>query len=155
MLGDCYHTFGMRAAVTLLNIGGTVQRSVCHKNGRTSNLQCERMASSSNSCSSKVNESVSSCNWSHLSRRQPRRGYIVPRIVLISSIDEISDTKSGKARAIHHSLMATKSPEFPSLNKYQPTEESKKDDYYANMGDAIRTLREDIPQMFRKDLNCG
>ena len=70
----------------------------------------------------------------------------------------MSATRLGKGTvAMHHNLKATeatKSPEFPSLNKYQPTEESKKDDYYANMGDAIRTLREDIPQMFRKDLNC-
>ena len=29
----------------------------------------------------------------------------------------------------------------------------KNDDYYANMGDALRTLREDIPQLFRKELN--
>jgi len=27
-------------------------------------------------------------------------------------------------------------------------------DYYANVGDAIRTLREDIPLLFNKDLNC-
>lgn len=29
----------------------------------------------------------------------------------------------------------------------------KHDDYYANMGDALRTLREDIPHLFRKELN--
>ena len=27
-------------------------------------------------------------------------------------------------------------------------------DYFANVGDAIRTLREDIPKLFDKDLNC-
>eukprot|EP00889_Picochlorum_renovo_P007010 jgi/Picre1/34040/NNA_001517.t1 len=31
-------------------------------------------------------------------------------------------------------------------------QEDKEEDYYANMGDAIRTLREDIPQLFRKVL---
>lgn len=30
----------------------------------------------------------------------------------------------------------------------------KSSDYYANVGDAIRTLREDIPLLFRQDLNC-
>lgn len=28
-------------------------------------------------------------------------------------------------------------------------------DYFANVGDAIRTLREDYPSLFYKDLNCG
>lgn len=30
----------------------------------------------------------------------------------------------------------------------------KSPDYYANVGDAIRTLREDIPLLFKEDLNC-
>lgn len=30
----------------------------------------------------------------------------------------------------------------------------KAPDYYANVGDAIRTLREDIPMLFSRDLNC-
>jgi hypothetical protein len=30
----------------------------------------------------------------------------------------------------------------------------KSPDYYANVGDAIRTLREDIPRLFEQDLNC-
>jgi hypothetical protein len=82
---------------------------------------------------------------------------MMPQIVFVSEKESISDTGLGKGTAaVYHNLKATettKSPEFPLLSKYQPTEESKKDDYYANMGDAIRTLREDIPQMFRKDLN--
>lgn len=32
--------------------------------------------------------------------------------------------------------------------------QQKHEDYYANVGDAIRTLREDIPLLFVKDLNC-
>jgi hypothetical protein len=32
--------------------------------------------------------------------------------------------------------------------------DEKSPDYYANVGDAIRTLREDIPLLFAKDLNC-
>jgi len=38
--------------------------------------------------------------------------------------------------------------------KPQTSKEDRKDDYYANMGDAIRTLREDIPCLFMKDLDC-
>jgi len=32
-------------------------------------------------------------------------------------------------------------------------EERKKNEYFANVGDAIRTLREDIPSLFNRDLN--
>ena len=35
-----------------------------------------------------------------------------------------------------------------------PPGKQKHPDYYANVGDAIRTLREDIPQLFVKDLTC-
>ena len=35
-----------------------------------------------------------------------------------------------------------------------PQQEDKHKDYYANVGDCIRTLREDIPLLFSKDLNC-
>jgi hypothetical protein len=35
-----------------------------------------------------------------------------------------------------------------------PPGNEKQADYYANVGDAIRTLREDIPALFVKDLNC-
>jgi len=33
-------------------------------------------------------------------------------------------------------------------------EERHKQDFFANLGDAIRTLREDIPDLFSRDLNC-
>lgn len=35
-----------------------------------------------------------------------------------------------------------------------PPGNEKQADYYANVGDAIRTLRDDIPALFVKDLNC-
>ena len=35
-----------------------------------------------------------------------------------------------------------------------PPGSQKSPDYYANVGDAIRTLRDDIPSLFEKDLNC-
>lgn len=36
----------------------------------------------------------------------------------------------------------------------QAESEQKHKDYYANVGDCIRTLREDIPMLFARDLNC-
>ena len=38
--------------------------------------------------------------------------------------------------------------------RQQQDEEQRRRDFYANVGDAIRTLREDIPLLFHKDLNC-
>jgi hypothetical protein len=35
-----------------------------------------------------------------------------------------------------------------------PDQRERSPDYYANVGDAIRTLREDIPLLFERDLNC-
>lgn len=32
--------------------------------------------------------------------------------------------------------------------------QEKTSDYFANLGDAIRTLRDDIPSLFERDLNC-
>lgn len=33
--------------------------------------------------------------------------------------------------------------------------EERHDDYYANVGDAIRTLREDVPTLFTSELTCA
>lgn len=33
-------------------------------------------------------------------------------------------------------------------------QDKRNPDYFANVGDAIRTLREDIPLLFQQDLNC-
>jgi hypothetical protein len=38
--------------------------------------------------------------------------------------------------------------------KPTPPSSQKRPDFYANVGDAIRTLREDIPILFAKDLDC-
>jgi len=39
-------------------------------------------------------------------------------------------------------------------DKPQNATKEKSPDYYANVGDAIRTLREDIPLLFERELNC-
>lgn len=41
--------------------------------------------------------------------------------------------------------------QFSSLVKESSEEEKEKQKYYVNMGDAIRTLREEFPQLFYKD----
>ena len=35
-----------------------------------------------------------------------------------------------------------------------PGKDPKADDFYANVGQAIRTLREEIPTLFQRDLSC-
>lgn len=42
--------------------------------------------------------------------------------------------------------------QFSSLVKESSEEEKEKQKYYVNMGDAIRTLREEFPQLFYRDL---
>lgn len=36
-----------------------------------------------------------------------------------------------------------------------PKSKEKKEDFYANVGDAIRTLREDVPTCLKDDINCA
>ena len=45
-------------------------------------------------------------------------------------------------------LQTEEKPKQRDINK------DKKQEYFANVGDAIRTLRDDIPDLFNKDLNC-
>jgi hypothetical protein len=42
----------------------------------------------------------------------------------------------------------------PEPPKHKSREE-RHDDFYANVGDAIRTLREDVPTLFKRELNCA
>ncbi len=51
--------------------------------------------------------------------------------------------------------LAVKLEESPSSLKQQEEERRKRQDYYANVGDAIRTLREEIPLLFWHDLTCA
>ena len=51
------------------------------------------------------------------------------------------------------SMMASATEEKPTPTRTK-AEEDKKSDYFANVGDAIRTLRDDIPSLFERDLNC-
>lgn len=43
----------------------------------------------------------------------------------------------------------------PSQLQREDEERRKRQDYYANVGDAIRTLREETPLLFWRDLTCG
>lgn len=43
----------------------------------------------------------------------------------------------------------------PEASKLQdPDSKHQREDYYANVGDAIRTLREETPILFQRDLSC-
>ena len=43
----------------------------------------------------------------------------------------------------------------PDASKLKdPESKRKKDNFYANVGDAIRTLREETPSLFQRDLTC-
>jgi hypothetical protein len=52
---------------------------------------------------------------------------------------------------LHLAVKLEESPS-PSQLKEQEDERRKRQDYYANVGDAIRTLREEIPLLFFRDL---
>jgi hypothetical protein len=41
-----------------------------------------------------------------------------------------------------------------SLEEKPSTYKERSPDFYANVGDAIRTLRDDVPLLFERDLNC-
>lgn len=42
-----------------------------------------------------------------------------------------------------------------SLNTNTNNDNNQKDNFYVNLGLAVRTLREDMPLLFTKDLNCN
>lgn len=84
-----------------------------------------------------------------------------------SSSDRISNVSSMYLRNVDHEgvpqlsarsfvleATETKRTEFSTEPSSPGPENDKDDDYYANMGDALRTLRDDIPHLFKKDLNC-
>jgi hypothetical protein len=51
-----------------------------------------------------------------------------------------------------HQVQVGKPPEPP---KSKQEREERKDDFYANLGDAIRTLREDVPTCLKAEMNCA
>jgi hypothetical protein len=60
---------------------------------------------------------------------------------------------SGQASSSIPVLRSTlQTEELPPKHKNRNTERTP--DYFANVGDAIRTLREEIPLLFQRDLNC-
>lgn len=75
---------------------------------------------------------------------------------LISHASE-KDGQGGKGRGGggggERNLMAALQSSPPPRQKKQESEEG--DDYYVNVGYAIRTLREELPSMFYKDLTYG
>jgi hypothetical protein len=68
--------------------------------------------------------------------------------VLGSSQDDISQ------QLWSHGLFLVSVDDKPKTTPPTKGPGEKSPDYYANVGDAIRTLREDIPLLFKQDLNC-
>jgi hypothetical protein len=60
---------------------------------------------------------------------------------------------SGPGAARAH-VLAAQAPQQQQQNRSPPDQRERSPDYYANVGDAIRTLREDIPLLFERELNC-
>lgn len=72
--------------------------------------------------------------------------------------------RSSSTKRVHHQLNSPETQQLDLLylqaqDQKNPLSQRLKNqerqpDFYANVGDAIRTLREDIPLLFQKDLNC-
>ena len=65
-----------------------------------------------------------------------------------SDLDQHSNSQRAQTQL---SVQLNNAPE--SLKEKE--ERRKRQDFYANVGDAIRTLREDIPRLFMRDLACA
>lgn len=82
-----------------------------------------------------------------------------PRDVAHECIRELETSTSRHIEALEDTVLVpikaneAKLAECSGKQGSPSPQNDKNDDYYANMGDALRTLREDIPQLFRKELN--
>ncbi|KAI5674538.1 hypothetical protein M9H77_14902 [Catharanthus roseus] len=92
--------------------------------------------------------------------------YILPNLsttTVLQSKDKpiiLHQTPSSSSSHLHPLLNLNNTlPRVSQLNQTAPpatptpAEERSRDDFFVNLGMAVRTLREDIPQLFTKDLN--
>jgi hypothetical protein len=56
---------------------------------------------------------------------------------------------ASKPQWLVHAVQVGGPPEPPK------SKEERKEDFYANVGDAIRTLREDVPTCLKSEMNCA
>jgi hypothetical protein len=96
-------------------------------------------------CSSCSTSSSSSSSWSY--RMAYERLYQLSP-VLSNAQDSISE------QLWSNGLFLVSLDDKPKTTPPTKGSGEKSPDYYANVGDAIRTLREDIPRLFEQDLNC-
>jgi hypothetical protein len=108
----------------------------------SSNEGCRQPADPSTACST---SSSGSSSWSY--RMAMERLYQLSP-VLGSTQESISE------QLWSHGLFLVSVDDKPKTTPPTKGPGEKSSDYYANVGDAIRTLREDIPLLFRQDLNC-
>eukprot|EP00879_Flechtneria_rotunda_P000506 GHRR01000610.1.p1 GENE.GHRR01000610.1~~GHRR01000610.1.p1 ORF type:complete len:344 (+),score=81.40 GHRR01000610.1:198-1229(+) len=96
-------------------------------------------------------------NWNHsqqlLDNSQLWSPEHLERLYHLSPVPQAACTSSlvhsGEALWPHGVFLVSVDDKPPKATKNQ----EKCPDYYANVGDAIRTLREDIPQLFERELN--
>lgn len=133
----------------------TARRAPCRMASRTSAATLESLSVADRSnegsaqpvdpCSSCSTSSSSSSSWSY--RMAYERLYQLSP-VLSSAQDSFTE------QLWSNGLFLVSVDDKPKTTPPTNGSGEKSPDYYANVGDAIRTLREDIPSMFQQDLNC-
>ncbi|KAF8072764.1 hypothetical protein HT031_000424 [Scenedesmus sp. PABB004] len=89
----------------------------------------------------------------------PARGAaVVPSLERLYQLSPLQPLPSaagggGDEPAWRHGVFLVSVDDKPPTPTRSPQEKSP--DYYANVGDAIRTLREDVPALFERELNYG
>lgn len=132
----------------------TARRPPCRTISRTpaSTLESLSVAGSSNEGSAQRVDPSTACSTSSSSSSWPYR-MAFERLyqlspVLGSSQDSFSEQLWSRG------LFLVSVDDKPKTTPPTKGPGEKSPDYYANVGDAIRTLREDIPLLFKQDLNC-
>ena len=108
----------------------------------------EDESSSHASCSSDQHRSMN-VSWNRLERmwNYDEKSIDIETLMATSPIASAS-----QASAVEEKPPPTVPPQPGGPNK--GGDGGKSPDYYANVGDAIRTLRDDIPRLFERDINC-
>lgn len=82
-------------------------------------------------------------------------GATLERLYRLSPLQGCSLGAQGDPLWSHGVFAVSVDEEQPPRTTREPDSNEKCPDYYANVGDAIRTLREDVPALFERELNCA
>lgn len=75
-----------------------------------------------------------------------------PNSPSLSSLSLSSSVTSLQTPSVEKSGAQDNSPKY-AQDKQQQQQQNNRDEFYVNLGLAVRTLREDLPLIFTKDLN--